>query len=184
MCGFWPVENIRGDPWYGTPARYVRRPHPAQSTTPASPLKHPFDAIPHASTSLACKNELEVDLYGILVAFPHLPPLLQAGIVPDAYVLLLPRRRAFSPPPPPSRAAGDVSTPSSPPPPLHARWRRIHHIPGHWGACSYTPVTVYTNFLTSQDCKAVSIDTCTALASFIGRFWEDTRERVWVPPGF
>ena len=56
-----------GDPWYRIPARYVR-PHPAQSTTPASPLKHPFDT-PYSSTSLACKNELEVDLCGILVMF-------------------------------------------------------------------------------------------------------------------
>jgi len=30
----------------------------------------------------------------------------------------------------------------------------------------------------------VSIDTRTALARFIGWLWEDTRERVWVPPGF
>ena len=38
--------------------------------------------------------------------------------------------------------------------------------------------------LTSQDCTAVSIDTRTALARFIGWLWEDTREQVWVPPGF
>ena len=38
--------------------------------------------------------------------------------------------------------------------------------------------------LTSQDCTAVSIDTRTALARFIGWLWEDTREWVWVPPGF
>ena len=35
-----------------------------------------------------------------------------------------------------------------------------------------------TNFLTSQDCTAVSIDTRTALARFIGWSWEDTYKRV------
>ena len=150
----------------------------ASCTTPAPPLKHPFDA-PHSSTSLALKNEPEVDICGILVVFPHLPPPSQAGIVPDAYVLL-----AFSPPPPPSRAAGDVSTPSSPPSPLYARWQRIHHISGYRGAYAYAPITVYTKFLTSQECTAVSIDTRTALARFLGWFWEDTHQRVWVHPGF
>ena len=38
--------------------------------------------------------------------------------------------------------------------------------------------------LTLQDCMAVSIDTCTALARSISWLWEDTREWVWVPPGF
>ena len=41
-----------------------------------------------------------------------------------------------------------------------------------------------TTFLTSQACTAVSIDTRTAPARFIGQFCEDTRERVYVPPGF
>jgi hypothetical protein len=31
---------------------------------------------------------------------------------------------------------------------------------------------------------AVSIDTRTAPARFIGQFYEDTRERVYVRPGF
>jgi len=53
----------------------------------------PFDMIPHSSTSLTCKSEPEhlktararwpfpdeADLYGLLVAFPHLPPPSQAG---------------------------------------------------------------------------------------------------------
>ena len=49
VCGFGRLENIRGDPWYGTLARYVRRPHPAQSTTPASPLSmlFPLFHLPH-----------------------------------------------------------------------------------------------------------------------------------------
>ena len=38
-------------------------------------------------------------------------------------------------------------------------------------------------FLTSQACTAVSIDTCTAPARFIGQIYED-REWVYVPLGF
>jgi len=71
------VEDIRGDLWYGTPTRYVR-PHPAHSTTLTFPLEHPFNTIPHSSTSLASKSELEVDLYGVSVAFPCHPLPLQA----------------------------------------------------------------------------------------------------------
>jgi hypothetical protein len=41
-----------------------------------------------------------------------------------------------------------------------------------------------TTFLTSQARTAVSIDTRTAPARFIGQFCEDTREWVYVPPGF
>ena len=37
-----------------------------------------------------------------------------------------------------------------------------------------TPVTVYTNFLISQDCTAVSIDTRTVLSRFIGWFFAGT----------
>jgi hypothetical protein len=62
--GFGQVEDIRRELWYGTPVRYVR-PHPAHSTMLTSPLEHPFDTIPHSSTSLASKSEPEVDLYGI-----------------------------------------------------------------------------------------------------------------------
>jgi hypothetical protein len=69
--GFGQVEDIRRDLWYGTSTRYVRL-HPAHSTTLTFPLKHPFDPIPHSSTSLASKSEPEVDLYGISVAFPCL----------------------------------------------------------------------------------------------------------------
>jgi hypothetical protein len=58
--GFGQVEDIRGDLWYGTPARYVRL-HPAHSTTLTFPLEHLFDTIPHSSTSLASKSEPEVD---------------------------------------------------------------------------------------------------------------------------
>ena len=77
--GFGQVEDIRGDIWYGTPARYVR-PHPAHNTMLTFPLKHAFDTIPHSSTSLASKSEPEVDLYGVSVAFPCLPLPLQARV--------------------------------------------------------------------------------------------------------
>ena len=159
---FSQVENIREDPWYGTLARYVRKLHLVHSiTVNASIILHA--PLRRYSPSLACKSEPEVDLYGVSAVFPHLPSPSQArasqrcifGTVPDTCVLLS-RRRVFSPSLCPSRAAGDVSTPSLPPPP----------------------------FLTSQDCTAVSIDTRTALARFIGWFWEDTREWVWVLPGF
>ena len=77
--GFGQVEDIRGDIWYGTPAGFVR-PHPAHNTTLTFPLELTFDTIPHFSTSLASKSELEVDLYGILVAFPCLPLPSQARV--------------------------------------------------------------------------------------------------------
>jgi hypothetical protein len=38
--------------------------------------------------------------------------------------------------------------------------------------------------VTSQCCTAVSIDTCTAVARFLSRFWRYTRTQVGVPPGF
>jgi hypothetical protein len=75
--GFGEVEDIRGDLWYGTPTRYVK-PHPAHSTTLTLPLEHPFDTIPHSSTSLASKSEPEADLYGVSVALSHLPLPSQA----------------------------------------------------------------------------------------------------------
>ena len=86
-----------GDPWYRTPARYVRRPHPAQSTTPASPLKHPsmLSTPPPPSHAKTSRRWIFAAFW---VVFPRLPPPSQAGIVLDAYVLFLPRRRAFSPP--------------------------------------------------------------------------------------
>ena len=37
---------------------------------------------------------------------------------------------------------------------------------------------------TSQCCMAVSIDTRTAVARFLGWFWRHTHARVGVPPGF
>jgi len=42
------------------------------------PLKHPFNTIPHSSTSLASKSKPEVDIYGISVALACLPLSLQA----------------------------------------------------------------------------------------------------------
>jgi len=39
-------------------------------------------------------------------------------------------------------------------------------------------------FRSSQGCTAVSIDTCTALARFIGHFWRHTPVQVGVPAGF
>jgi hypothetical protein len=41
-----------------------------------------------------------------------------------------------------------------------------------------------TKGITSQCCTAMSFDTRNAIARFIGWFWQDTRERVCVPPGF
>jgi len=57
--------------------RYVK-PHPAHSTTLILPLEHPFNTIPHSSTSLASKSEPEVDIYGVSVALACLPLPLQA----------------------------------------------------------------------------------------------------------
>ena len=45
-------------------------------------------------------------------------------------------------------------------------------------------VTFPLIFRSSQGCAAVSIDTCTALARFIGYFWRQTPAWVGLPPGF
>ena len=75
--GFGEVEDIRGDLWYGTPMRYVKL-HPAYSTMLILPLKHPFNTIPHSSTSLASKSKPEADIYGVSVALTCLPLPSQA----------------------------------------------------------------------------------------------------------
>jgi hypothetical protein len=44
----------------------------------------------------------------------------------------------------------------------------IHPFHPHWGACSAPRLPFPLTFRSSQGCTAVSIDTCTALARFIG----------------
>jgi hypothetical protein len=61
------------------------------------------------------------------------------------------------------------------PPPIN-EWP--HSIDGR------TPLGIPMTFLSSQGCTAVSIDTCTALARFIGHFWWANPCAGWSTRGF
>jgi len=52
------------------------------------------------------------------------------------------------------------------------------------GCMLCTPVTIPLTFQSSQGCTAVSIDTCTALARFIGHVWSHKPVWVGIPMGF
>jgi len=59
----------------------------------------------------------------------------------------------------------------------HAPYRRPSRLRGR-------PDDDDMTFVSSQGCTAVSIDTRTALARFLARFWSHTHARVGVPAGF
>ena len=127
----------------------------------------------------------------------HLPFVLPTNIknasghTPATYT---PHKHATSPPP---------SNQVPPPPPSHATASRgwilmafrprscVLHLPrmqqqaGEMILISFRPrFPNIPESITSQCCMAVSIDTCTAVARFLSRFWRHTRTRVGVPPGF
>ena len=54
----------------------------------------------------------------------------------------------------------------------------------HTGVHALPPVTIPLTFQSSQGCMAVSIDTCTALARFIGHVWSHKPMWVGIPVGF
>jgi hypothetical protein len=82
-----------------------------------------------------------------------------------------------------SATSASFFTTSTPPMELVSQTNAVYAVK-MLGRILCAPVTISPTFRSSQGCMAVSIDTCTALARFIGHFWRHTLARVGVPPGF
>jgi hypothetical protein len=186
LAGWEQVGNARGDPWYGRPARYVRR-----GAIIGSPTFTNFHSVYILTLKTCLDTPPYPPLYARALALPplpsharpsrrwsfmafrhhshqfHLPRMAERagggfmGFQHHLYPLHLPRMLDRAPCPP-LRSL----------PPSHATARR-----------GWILVTL-SEPLTSQGCTAVSIDTCTALARLLGQFWSHTRAWVCVPPGF
>jgi len=181
---------MRGDPWCGRPARYVRR----QTIIGSTPFTYLPRCLltskrvrthtnkPHWWTPTSAMTH-SVDFHVIDNPRHRLPRHRQPAALAATFssshgigchiVDGQPPHHICSPFPPSlptPTSSGDVTMLC-----IHNRHQTSVH--------GLRPGYFHMTFLTSQACTAVSIDTRTALARFTGHFMWDTHKWVYVPVG-
>ena len=170
-------ENMRGDPWCGRPARYVRKTvlrhltypyYTAQRQPRILPANAPPDDDAPGPHFISTRHS--VFPYNATVTTTIDSTTIDAiPIVDSHYYDQLPMS--------PTRHNRQMRPPMTT---TTCRDCYSDHVKHQLATMNFRSmlvnscalVTIPTHFLTSQDCTAVSIDTRTALARFIGWSWE------------